>query len=705
MYKLLFFCLCFCLAAPSIGQLNKNTKFILTATSNDGNYLFLLDKNDLNQPIFLSTIDHFVVKRTVISGGVDSASMAKYGQQAKPIGEVKRTITLSDLKKILKPTFMAAYKEAFQLKTDEALVGYFNSHTQPDDYQILYPMIETRLALGHVFLDKEVQKGVLYYYEVYSVNKNKTATLYAKAVAIGKVGNYRLPFFKALNNGMTVRDSSVTMHWIIPITMNLNSLPKPTQRFSFDPEGKLYNTFFSFGMLKARVSVNKNGEWTQLPGLIMPQLNATRDSLMVSFYQDALPSDVVQASILLEDDIHNQGGQSDTLTAYIVTNSNAPKLTSMHVIDTLNGLRISWTPFPNSPYLSGIQIIRYTNVQKGDTLPLVPLTDTQYFDYQIKAGVQYRYEGRVLYQPGMNVFQLTPASSFGTLTKFSRPMPPFRLTANVEGHHIRLNWEVAKDPTIANYFLYRGTSPNNLLLLPGMITANSYLDSAESLSGGSTYYYAVVSQNLMQDTSIYSNLAAIIPNRKLLINPPTAIQFYYTNRVLTIFWEDARSRDNKVVKYLVQRKRVGIDGDFVWFAQQPISKVNCTDADMVAGTAYQYRIASISFKGDTSRFSELATFKLSKKAVEKMDKFFISNEKDGILITLPTVVYENRKGYGLYKRSSLNSQFTKIATLSADQFVFSDKEVVANETYQYALTVIEKDGREGGLGNIMTIKH
>jgi len=705
MNRLLLIFLTFLSVVQSYGQLKKVYRQIQTASSDDGNYLFLLEKNDLNQPFFLSTIDHFTIKRTVISAGLDSVSLAGYAQKLKPIAELKRKLSIEQLKLVMNNKYFDGYKAALKLKSDTQLVAYFNTHIQPEDYLLLYPLIETKLALGHVFLDKDVQKGTLYYYEIYSVNKSKKESFFAKAIALGKAGNYHLPYFKALKNGLSVRDSTLSMSWAVPINFDLDKLPKPEKRFQFDPEGNLYNSPFSFANLKAKISLKKNDVWEQLPMLIIPQVNTTKDTLFVSYFKNALPNEVVEATIILDDGLHNQGGKADTIIAYMLTDNTAPKLTSMSVKDTLNGLRISWAPFTQSKFLSGIQIIRYTNVHQGDTLPLVPLTDTQYFDYNIKAGVQYRYEARVLYQPGIYAFQVVPASSFGTLTKFSKPLPPYHVTAEVEGKNIRVNWDVAKDPTIANYFLYRGTSPNNLLLIPGMISGNTYLDTVEALSGGSTYYYAAVSQNLKQDTSIYSNLATVIPNRKIHINAPTAISYYYANGKLNIFWEDARSRDNKVVKYLVQKKKVGIDTGFAFLVNKPIGTVNIGDSQIVAGITYQYRVASVSFKGDTSNFSEVAQFALPKKEGDKIDRFAVANLPNGIHIKLPNLYMETRKAYCIYRRSANDLQFKKIITIRANQYEYTDESVAANEIYQYALSVVESDDREGGLGNIMTIRH
>ena len=383
---------------------------------------------------------------------------------------------------------------------------------------------------------------------------------------------------------------------------------------------------------------------------------------------------------------------------------NAPRLTFLTVKDTLNAIYLSWHPLPNSPFLSGVQIIRYGLDKDLDTLPLLPITDTSFFDYKIKAGVNYRYEVRALYLPGMAAYQTLPANTFGTLTKFSRPAPPYNLSVANEGKNIRLNWQVAEDPTIDAYFVFRGLTPNKLNLLPGRITEKTFLDTTAELSGGSQYFYAVMCQNLKQDSSIYSNVVVVIPNRKLNIPPPTEMKFYFANHVLNLMWQDSRQVNNQVEGFLLQKKLKEQD-TFITISKKPLLLNSFKDSAIEAGIGYQYRVASVSFRGDTGSFSETFEYTLAKNRVDILSNFYLVNTDNGITVSLPNATYGNRKAYNIYKRKSTEKGFVKIASIPATQFLYEDTDVEEGTAYHYRVSITETDGREGATGmSVSTVR-
>ena len=694
-FIILLFC---CLVLASYSQNGRQVSGMFTASSKMGNYIYLVNSNDLSDSIGFSSIDHFVIKRSSLANNADTAAFLQAEKTLKVVGIAKKPSSSRELRNVLPPWCIKAFNVALKLKTDDEIVKFIQQHSFPEKYGLLYSIIETRMALAHVYLDKETKEGEAYVYQVYSVDKQGHEQLWGKTVSLGKAGNYLLPHFKALVSGTEIKDSSIGFGWRVPININLSAISKPTKRMGFDKEGKLYNSFFTPSSIRATIKLSvDNGDFEKQEGTLFPQLNPTEDTLYFAYIKRFKPGSIVSAHLILEDEIHNQGGYSDTINAFMFTQNNAHRLTFLSVKDTINGLYLSWHPLPRSPFLAGVQIIRYGLDKDVDTLPLLPISDTEFTDYKIKAGVNYRYSVRALYLPGMAAYQTMAANNFGTLTKFSRPMPPYNLTASNEGKHIRLNWEVANDPTIDGYYIFRGTTPNNLRLLPKRITQKTYLDTTTELSGGSQYYYAVMSRNLKQDSSIYSNVVLVVPTRKLNIPAPTEMKFYFANHVLNLIWQDCRQMNNQVESFIVQKKLKEQDS-FITITSKPIQGNTFKDSSVTAGIGYQYRVASVSFRGDTGTFSETFEYTLAKNRVDILSDFNVINTPKGITVSLPYAIYGNRKAYNIYRRKSTEKVFSKIAFIPATQFTYEDTNVEDGVGYLYRVSITETDGREGATG-------
>ena len=686
----------------SFAQQGRQVKIMPTKSSKSGNYIILV--NYLEDSVAFKKIDHFIIKRAHITSFFDTNQLVDIEKQMKEVGVAKTPQNVKELKGILTNDEIKGFKSVFKLKSDEELLEFIKYHPNQLSYFILYYLMDTKILLRHVFLDKDVKEGEAYLYYVYSVDKQNHQELWCRTnPMMGKAENYMLPYFKAMGTKPIIRDSGVSMEWKVPINFNWDNIPKPSNRLPFDKDGSYYNTFFNPSFIMARVNWYQDGKWQTLPELLFQKTNNTNDTISLKLSKKCLPAEAVSAFITLEDDINNTGVNSDTINAFILTQNNAPRILSLKVKDTLNALELTWDPVVDNPYLAGIQVIRYANHDEADTLPLLPTTATTYFDHDVKAGINYRYNARLLYLPGVATFQTLPASNFGTITKFSRPSPPYNLTAINEGKYIRLNWNVANDPTIANFYVYRGLTPKKLSLLPGMIHGETYLDTTPGLRGAYQYYYAVSSQNLMQDTSIYSNVVSATPNKPLNINPPNDMTFYISNGALNVMWRDSRKMDNQVESFLVQKRKKG-EIAFSYLNSKPVTDIRLTDSAIEAGIVYQYRVASVSFKGDTSQFSEIFDYTLPKKKVEVLNNISLSNSSKGVMVSLPPVVVGSRKFINIYRKSYIEKSFRKIATIPASQFTFEDIKVVNGWTYYYGITITETDYREGVMGMTSSIK-
>ncbi len=692
--QLILFCFCCSLVLSSFSQMSRDYKYLMSSSSPVGNFIYLYGGKDLQDTVLLAATDHFVIKRVVLPDTSNATAMNSMDKFAKEVGTVRKPTTSKELRAVLPASRIKMMKEVYKLKSDQELVNFIQRHPNPISYFLFYAFLDTRMALGQIFCDKDTKQGMIYLYVVYRVTKDKKETLWGKTVSVGKLGNYRLSAFKAVNTFMDIKDSSVMMQWGIPLNVNMDAIPLPAKRYGFDKVGELYNTFFITNHLRASLEYSINDHWEKQEGQLIPRSNQIGDTLFFYFYKNALPGTIIRAKLTIEDEVYNVGRTTDTVNAFLVTNNTVPTITHLSAIDTLDGISLTWNQLPENHFLTGVQVIRYGDADIVDTLANLPITDTSYMDYAIKAGINYRYSVRVLYLPGMQAFQTFPAANITTLTKFALPIPPSHLVAKMEGKNIRLNWDAIKDPTIDRYYVYRGMTPEKMTLLQGSTTETTYLDTTQELSGASQYYYAVTCQNLMQKLSTKSNVVTIIPNRNIKMNPPTEVSFYYENGALNILWKDAREIDNHIQSFLVQKK-IKEDTAFKLITAKPLEAITMVDTAIKQGVVYQYRVACVSFKGDTSNYSEVFNYNLPKNRVEILKEFNLANTDKGIKVEMPAVFIPTRKAYNIYRHQQGENKFVKIGTIPAKKLTFEDTKVVSGTVYLYAVSIVETDDREG----------
>ena len=181
-------------------------------------------------------LDYFIIKRATINAALDSGYSTLLEKELKIVGEARTPNSARELGRLLSDEGIKALKKAYKLKPDEEIINFIKLHPNPKDYVFFYGQIETRMALKHVFLDKDIKEGEAYLYYIYAVDKQNNQKLWGRAVAFGKAGNYRLPYFKAIGSKPEVRDSSISLEWKVPININLDTIAKPSKRLAFDRE-------------------------------------------------------------------------------------------------------------------------------------------------------------------------------------------------------------------------------------------------------------------------------------------------------------------------------------------------------------------------------------------------------------------------------------------------------------------------------------
>ncbi|HEX8462377.1 MAG TPA: fibronectin type III domain-containing protein [Segetibacter sp.] len=672
-------------------------KLLRAANSPKGNYIYLY--NQIEQQGIAGTTDYFVIERMKY----DSTKVNAAPSALKAIGEARKVQSLAELKQYYSQKDIEEIKAFLSMSSDEEVLNYFVTHQDLKDFPVLYESVETRQALGEVFLDKNVVAGEVYFYRLTRVLKNKSKEPWGYSVAQSNAGNYTLPYYKPVVNSVQTFDSSVTITWKVPVPPNLvNEIPVPKSNLPMDKDASVLKMPFPPSSTRAKVFVNKNGKFVQVQKLF-PGLNASKDTISYYYSQKCLPEENVTAFLVTEDEVYNQGISSDTAYTFAIEKKNLPLIYGIRITDVVNGIQLSWDKLPAKPYLAGVEINRYNSEDKLDSIATVPIGDTSYTDYAVKVGEHYRYKVKAVFIPQTGLVQEIPAEGIGTFTKFTRPLPPYNMKVENVGKNVLLKWDALDEPSFYGFYIYRGTSEKNLSVVAGPVFTKSFLDTAGSLSGRSQYFYAVVNQNLMQDTSIYSPVVSIVPDRKLNTAFPNNVQFYYANGRLRIMWNDVREDDNAIRAFVVQKK-LPDDKQFTRITQKPVTDNFVEDTAITAGVPNQYRVAAVTYKGEQSEYGEIAEFTLPKTDVSVMNVFNVRNVTEGIHISWPAMEFPDRSSYNIFRREAATAKFTRIAAVPNNTFFYVDKTVKPNQVYVYKMSITESDKREGPAGKSVSIR-
>lgn len=668
-------------------------------SSPDGNYLYIND-NIVLDSLKIANTSFFAIERINITN-LNDDSIRKLKLNPADLMQLGRLQVVQDIdeaKLILSNKYIESFKSDKNLKSDKEIVDYFKHKKSLNDYGIWYSMIETRRALGLIYLDKQALPGNKYMYFITRVTKSgKVESAGISIASVTNNGNYLLPFYFPKVANTSTQDSALLVQWKLPVNKSyLNEqLSKISKQKNYVP--------IPFGEMNVRglVYLQTSLGWEQAD-LILPTINKTNDTLLFNYVAKATPEKYYKLYLKIEDEVHNKGNESDTVSIFVIDKNNLPFVKKLIVKDTINGIRLTWNQLPNKPYIESIEVSK-SELKGGVTKVYLKPSDTAYTDYQVTVGKTYVYQVRTIFYLQTKLKQTVGAEGSGKFSMFEKPLSPTNLVAKNLGKHIQLNWEYDSIPGTYGFYVFRGTSFNNLALIDGPILSKKYIDSNSSLSGKSKYYYAVQAQNLRQQSSNFSNRVEIMPLRTYDIYKPSRIDFFYANNTLDLHWDDVSLQDTYIQFYLLQKKR-SKDVGFINLAILPKQTHSFIDTNLVRGETYQYRIASITFKGDTSDFTENFEYGLKKNEVAILQDFGVRNTSEGIEIALPTLVYENRSGYKVYRRESTSEQFEFIAKLNADDFLFVDKKVKNNVYYIYSISIIAPDGREGKLSDNKAIK-
>ncbi len=688
----------YCLALDVYAQKGaKESDKILYQSSPKGIYLHVIPQAmySSDDSMRLKNLDYFIIYRSEI------LSENNKNTENQQIGLLKKVGTYNEIAEIFGNEKLQRIKRVLNLNDANSVVQYFKNKKNPEQYPLIYQLIETKIVAGDVYWDKTAKPETKYKYLVIAVLKNGEQKDWGNVITQNNSKDLSINYFKPVFNKREVYDSAIVLNWVLVVDR-----VKEGDRTVLYDETNGYNPMWNDNVnLYATVYNFSNGKYHELKR-IAANWNEELDTAIFSVSIPAASYQAYNNFIQLEDNVYNRGNNSDTVESFCVNDDNLPIIKEIFITDTVDAVKIAWHSQSKLPFIKAVQIIREfskDSIAMKDTLPLINVYDSVYYDYHILPGIKYLYFAKFIYHPSIDAKQSIPAQGVGSYIKFSKPNIPTMLTARDEKGNNRLNWDYVTQKSFYAYYVYRGTNPDKVKLISPAIFEKTYLDTSISLSPRLTYYYKVVAENLRNDTSLYSDFASITPNRKVAFATASVYDFYYENNQLHITWTDVRNTDNFVKSYQLYRRYLG-EEKYLLLTPEPLSVAAFTDKNIKPNERIYYKAVSVSHQGDTIHSPIIGEFFLPKSKVDVVSDFSLKNVADGILISLPKVNYSNRKAYIIYRRKATEDTFEKVGILDNCNFELVDTNVQPNTNYVYAIAIVDRDGKEGSISVSKSIK-
>ncbi len=282
---------------------------------------------------------------------------------------------------------------------------------------------------------------------------------------------------------------------------------------------------------------------------------------------------------------------------------------------------------------------------------------------------------------------------YGSFKSVSFKVVPKKVTnvkANLKSNGIKVYWnKVSNETDFDGYTIFRTTSTTKNLEYKELASVdkntNSYLDKTPETTG-KTYYYKVCTYKTLYGTKLYS-LDSNIPQVVFAKKAENLIITSGSNKA-TLTWNEIKGAD----AYQIFRSD-SKNGEYVRVKTQKGQK-NCkwTDKKVKPYKTYYYKIRCYAKTSSDKVYGDFSKVQLKTPiAKTKMKR----SKYTGPKIIIKWKKINNVDGYKLYRATSPNGKYKKIAKLSSNATSYADKKLSQGRVYFYKIRAFKnKDGKE-----------
>jgi len=320
--------------------------------------------------------------------------------------------------------------------------------------------------------------------------------------------------------------------------------------------------------------------------------------------------------------------------------------------------------------LAAVKYVLYKSTNNKKWSKGINITTNSYVDKSLTYGKTYYYK--------VKVCDKEKCSSLSKVV--SKKVKPNKVNLSIKSagtNNIKLSWDKV---STTGYVIYRSTN-NKTWTRINTITKNTTLTyNNKYLSSNKTYYYKVRAYKVVGWSRIYGSYSEVVSTKTAPVKPKLSISLKDFNKFsLTISSSKGaksylidRSLDNKTYKRIISLSESG----------------SIIDSPLELGKTYYYRVRACNSKNRCS-----AWVYASKKATPMPPSIKLSTSSKKVIIELGKV--KNVDGYELYRSTSKNGKYSKIATLDNETDLVITNKTTRWKTYYYkARSYMLKDGKK-----------
>ncbi len=212
-----------------------------------------------------------------------------------------------------------------------------------------------------------------------------------------------------------------------------------------------------------------------------------------------------------------ESAPSDTVSALPLGRPWAPRSLTAKVGDGY--VRLVWNPPENNGGYPVTEYRVYRWTEGGEAVLLGTTTEVAYNDTSVTNGVTYYY-----YVTAVNSHGESDPSNEVNATPLGTPSSPQNLTATAGDGEVVLKWEAPADnggTPVIRYNIYRGTSPDNMVLISN-VSADNTTFTDTGVENGNTYYYYVRAVNAVGEGEA-SETVSVTPRGSAFYDPTSPL--------------------------------------------------------------------------------------------------------------------------------------------------------------------------------------
>ncbi len=331
---------------------------------------------------------------------------------------------------------------------------------------------------------------------------------------------------------------------------------------------------------------------------------------------------------------------------------------------------------------------------------ILPFEQMHYIDTNVDPKAYNFYKVSVVDTAG-NIFESLP--TFAMIEDHSPPPTPKLLHGSIDSNGIVvIHWAPVDDPYVIGYKVYSSNSPNHTFIMKSgdILTDTFYSERVTLRTLSEIIIYKVAAVN---NGFGYSELSEGLELKRPDIVPPSSGAFkdyLVSGDIVQLTW--ARSNSGDLEYQELWRK----DASHPWAKISKLDKTteNYQDVELTPGLEYSYALRAVDDDGLHSEFSKpvhISTAEYVK--VKPIHKLMLSYNKEANTLEVKWDYSQSSNFSFVLYRSKNSKEIVSYKHLTSGT-KFIDKNIEPNNSYTYALRVIDKDGFESNVSKLTTIE-